>query len=305
MFPQKSGCARSVKIQDQIRQLLQQRPAESPGFEQWSVHYHWLAQQHGFIRVQSQIDHTAILEAVLARWPSKFLRRYGLEGGAQAGNLWLQAIFRKHRKSFSYLQHIIVHEALLPEFWHIGEVIDRVRDLLVRSMIAMPKRAKVEASLDLTPDQQGWIKMLEERPPKVARAVKPALYARLYRYNRLWLKQVNSTRQRAKNVKRKPRIDWQQRDRQHLTKLREVLRFLRASTSGPRRSQTFMLKQLGKSSTLEKRTSPLAPNQAASVAIFRKRCPIPGAAVAECVEGTPANLCVPASLALIGLCWSQ
>ena len=55
LFPQKSVCARSVKIQDQIRHLLQQRPAVSPGFEQWSVHYHWLAQQHGFIRGQSQI----------------------------------------------------------------------------------------------------------------------------------------------------------------------------------------------------------------------------------------------------------
>jgi hypothetical protein len=135
----------------------------------------------------------------------------------------------------------------------MGEVIDCVRDLLVRSMIAMPKRARVEASLDLTQDQQDWVRMLEECPPKVARAAKPALYARLYRYNRLWLKQVNSTRQRATKVKRKPRIDWQQRDRQHLAKLREVLRLLRASTSGPRRSQTFMLKQLGKSSTLEKK----------------------------------------------------
>ncbi|WP_150911809.1 TnsD family Tn7-like transposition protein [Marinobacter halotolerans] len=253
LFPQKSVCAQSVKIQVQIRQLLQQMPAVSPSFAQWSVHYHWLAQQYGFIRGQSQIDHTAIFEAVLAKWSSKFLRRYGLGIGEPAGNLWLQAIFRKHRKSFSYLQHIIVHEALLPEFWHIGEVIDRVRDLLVQSMIAMPKRAKVEALLDLTQDQQGWMKMLEEWPPKVARAAKPALYARLYRYNRLWLKQVNSTRQRAKNVKRKPRIDWQQRDRQHLAKLREILRFLRASTSGPRQSQTFMLKQLGKSSTLEKK----------------------------------------------------
>lgn len=135
----------------------------------------------------------------------------------------------------------------------MGEVIDCVRDFPVQSAIAMRKRVKVEALLDLTQDQQNWIKMLEEWPPKVARASKPALYARLYRYDRPWLKQVNSTRQGAKNVKRKPRIDWQQRDRQYLAKLREILRFLRASTSGPRQSQTFMLKQLGKSSTLEKK----------------------------------------------------
>jgi hypothetical protein len=252
LFPQKLVNVESARILDQIRQLLLQRPAVSPSFKQWSVHYHWLAQRHGCIRGQTQIDHTAIFEAVSARWSSKFLRRYGLGIEGQADNLWLQAIFRKHRKSFSYLQHIVVHEALLPESWRIGEVIDRVRDLPVQSAAAVRKSANVEVTLDLTQDQQDWMTILEECPPKTGRAAKPALYARLYRYDRLWLKHVNNDRQRAKNVKRKPRIDWQQRDQHYLAKLREILRFLRASMSGPRQSQTFLLKRLGKSSTLEK-----------------------------------------------------
>ena len=253
LFPQKPVCDESVRILDQIRQLLLKRPAVSPSFEQWTTHYHWLARRHGFIRGQSQIDHTAIFEAVSVKWSSKFLRRYGLGIEGQAGNLWMQAIFRKHRKSFSYLQHIIVHEVLLPEFWRIGEVIDHVRDLPLQPVMATPKRANIEATLDLTQDQQEWIKALDEWPPKAARAAKPALYARLYRSERLWLKQVNRDQRRARTVNRKPRVDWEQRDRHYLVKLREILRFIRASLSGPRQSRTYLLKRLGKSSTLEKR----------------------------------------------------
>jgi hypothetical protein len=277
LFPQKSISVESMRVLDQIRQLLRQRPAVSPSFKQWSVHYHWLAQRHGCIRGQSQIDHTAIFEIVSARWSSKFLRRYGLGIEGQAGHLWLQAIFRKHRKSFSYLQHIVVHEALLPEFWCIGEVIDRVRKLPVQSVVATPKRANVEATLDLTEDQREWMKVLEEWPPKAARATKPALYARLYRSERLWLKQVNRDQQRVKKVNRKPRVDWGQRDLYYLAKLREILRFLRASTSGPRQSQTYLLKRLGKSSTLEKklhllpRTSRLLLRYSESVAQYQVR----------------------------------
>ncbi|MGP9676905.1 MULTISPECIES: TnsD family Tn7-like transposition protein [unclassified Halomonas] len=253
LFPQKPVCDESVRILGQARQLLLQGPAISPSFEQWTVHYHCLARQHGFIRGHSQIDHTAILEALSVKWSAKFLRRYGLGIEGQAGNLWLQTIFRKHRKSFSYLQHIIVHEALLPEFWRIGDVIDCVRNLRVQSAVARPTKANVEATLDLTQDQLEWMKALEEWPPKAARAAKPALYARLYRSERLWLKQVNRDQRRARTVNRKPRVDWEQRDRHYLAKLREILRFIRANLSGPRQSRTHLLKRLGKSSALEKR----------------------------------------------------
>lgn len=121
------------------------------------------------------------------------------------------------------------------------------------------------------------MKALEEWPPKAARAAKPALYARLYRSERLWLKQVNRDQRRARTVNRKPRVDWEQRDRHYLVKLREILRFIRASTSGPRQSRTYLLKQLGKSSTLEKklhllpRTRRLLLRYSESVAQYQMR----------------------------------
>lgn len=253
LFSQKTTDGQSTRILEQVRRLLQQNPDTSPSFDQWSHHYFWLAQQYGYIRGQAQIDHAAISEAVSASWPSNFLQRYGLGVESQAENLWLKALFRKHRTSFSYLQHIIVHEALLREPWCVDEIIDRVRSLPMQPAVVMAERNTVETRLDLTEDQLVWMKMLEEWPPKKSRSAKPALYARLYRYNRFWLKRVNSERERVNTTVRKPRIDWEQRDQYYLAKLREILLFLRAHTYGPRHSRTFLLKQLGKSSTLEKK----------------------------------------------------
>ncbi|MET4026759.1 hypothetical protein ABIE59_002287 [Marinobacter sp. MBR-99] len=255
LFPQKPDCNESEMILTQVRELLKQRPAISPSYEQWSFHYHRLAQQSGFIRGQAHIDHAAIAETVSDHWPARFLRRYGLGIDRNSDYCWLRGIFRKHRKSFSYLQHIIVHHALLPECWSITDVIESVRESrmpLSPGPSESTWEAYIAATHGLTPDQHDWIKMLADRSPKKARVAAPALYARLYRYDRLWLKQVNQVQPRTQALKIKPRIDWRQRDRHYLTKLREILRFLRAAPRGPRHSQTYLLKQLGKLSTLEK-----------------------------------------------------
>lgn len=257
LFPQKPVFNQSETVLTQARHLLSQKPATSPSYEQWSTHYNWLADQHGCIRGQTHVDHVVIAEAVSAKWSATFLRRYGLAVGSQTDDLWLRAIFRKHRKSFSYLQHIIVHQALLPEDWCITDMIGRVRELSTRSLSERTEKANSEPHRGLTQDQKDWLKMLEDRRPKTARAANPALYARLYRYDRLWLKQVNQAQPRVNVVTRKPRVDWRRRDLHYLTKLREILRFLRAHPRGPRQSQTYLLKQLGKSSTLEKKLNRL------------------------------------------------
>jgi hypothetical protein len=277
LFLQKPACNESKTILTRVRQLLGQRSATSPSYEQWSSHYHRLAQQYGFTRGQAQVDHGAIAEIVSHHWPSRLLRQLGLEINLDSDYCWLRAIFRKHRKSFGYLQHIIIHHALLPENWSIIDVIGSVRELPVLLVSESTERIRVGTEHDLTRDQQDWMKMLAEQPPKKARTVAPALYARLYRYDRLWLKQVNQDQPRANVVIRKPRVDWRRRDLHYLAKLREIIRFLRAHPSGPRQSKTYLLKQLGKLSTLEKkldrlpRTKRLLERYIESVPEYQKR----------------------------------
>src|SRR5699024_3869154 len=109
----------------QVRQLLQLPAQESPSLDQWTAYYRHLAIRLGFCRGQTQVYHQRIREAVMQTWPKSWLIRFNLlpvnptinESG------WLMAMFRKHRKSFSFLQHIIVNQALLGTDWSIREVI--------------------------------------------------------------------------------------------------------------------------------------------------------------------------------------
>ena len=257
LFPQRPARSESRMILAQVRQLLGQQPATSPSYQQWSIYYHWLAIQRGFIRGQAHINHSEIAKAVTSLWSAEFLRRYGLGIDRNSDYCWLRAMFRKHRKSFNYLQHIIVHHALLPEGWSIVDVIGSVRKLPALSSPGSTVGIPTGTNQCLTQDQQHWMKMLAEQPPKKARSAAPALYARLYRYDRLWLKQANQTQPRVNVNKRKPRADWRRRDLQYESKLREIVTFLWADQRGARRSQTYLLKQLGKLSTLEKQINRL------------------------------------------------
>jgi hypothetical protein len=255
LFPQKPACKQSLLILQQVQQLLRQEVEASPSFEQWSRHYYSLAEQYGFIRGRHQVDHSAIYAKVLAHWSSGFLQRYGLmlHSGDEADTCWLRSIFRKHRKSFSYLQHLVVHGALLPKEWSINQVLDSVRQISIEQPAFQLNVEGVEKQSELTRDQQQWVNLLVLHSPKEARQLDSALYARLYRYDRFWLIRVNADQQSSNNRERTPRVDWQQRDQVYLEKLQSVIRFLQSNHSGPRRSKTFLLKRLGSSSTLEKK----------------------------------------------------
>lgn len=255
LFPQKPACKQSLLILQQVQQLLRQEAEVSPSFEQWSRHYYSLAEQYGFIRGRHQVDHSAIYAKVLAHWSSGFLQRYGLmlHSGDEADTFWLRSIFRKHRKSFSYLQHLVVHGALLPKVWSINQILASVRQISIEKPVIQLNIEGVEKQSELTRDQQQWMNLLSFHCPKGARKLDSALYARLYRYDRFWLIRVNADQQLGEKRKRKPRVDWQQRDQVYLEKLQSVIRFLQSSQSGPRRSRTFLLKRLGSSSTLEKK----------------------------------------------------
>lgn len=254
LLHQKPMHKRSLWILKQVKQLLSQGVASSPSYEQWSCYYHSLALQQGFVRGKNQVDHSAIHEVVLAKWSPDFLQHYGLLHSQVHGVeiSWLTAMFRKHRKTFSYLQHLIVHEALL-ESWNISQVVDSVRQIPVRIGLARPNGPEPAERFAPTADQLEWMRLLKTHPPKAARNASPALYARLYRCNRSWLTELNACQQRRRPSDKKQIVDWQQRDQIYESRLRDIIQFLQANRSGPRHSRSFLLKKLGKAPTLEKK----------------------------------------------------
>ena len=243
----------SAYISNQVRQLFDISSHHSPAFSQWSLYYQNLAHNLGFRRGRSQIDHYPIRKKVIQFWTPEWLKKNNLMVNKTGENEhdWLSSIFRKHRKCFSYLQHIVVNQALLGNDWQIRDILDEVSQY-PNDCIAPTVHKSVVLNDSQTPDQESWLKLLKSYSPKQARKTSQALYARLYRKHRDWLIAVNEKFTADRSRRDNNRVDWTERDREYLGVLREVNKLLLANKAGPRRSKGYLINMLEHSSTIEK-----------------------------------------------------
>ena len=256
LFPQKPISDNDRWIAEQAVVLLHMPPRASPSLTQWTEYYRRLAQDAGLTKGRLQIEHNEITHRVLSFWSPQKLRSMGLSLNAD-DHCWLRSIFRKHRKSFSFLQHLVVHSALLPTSKSIAEAINEARSIALQEKHVNNAPDHPVKNTALTTDQQHWLKLLSIQEAKAARKKAPALYARLYRAQRAWITAVNKEHKRPAQPERKSRINWQTRDAEYLRCLQELATFITATNDGPRRSHNFWLKNLKAPSTLEKQLARL------------------------------------------------
>ncbi|MFO1389281.1 TnsD family Tn7-like transposition protein [Cellvibrio sp.] len=239
-------------VGQQVQQLLMMPAEPSASFSQWTKYYQELARQFGFVRGNAQIEHQKIKEQILQVWPKNWLIKYGLTFNAHDNQSdWLCNLFRKHRKTFSYLEHIVVNQTLLGEDWKISDVIAAVRKY-PEDRKSDQINVKNLTSLALSDDQHSWINLLRLHTPKKSRKISPALYARLYRNYRDWLLDINCQHAKDRSIGHKLKVDWEYRDREYLQALAELDNFFKANNKCARRSRAMYLKTLGNVSTIEK-----------------------------------------------------
>ena len=75
-------------------------------------------------------DHEQIAEALLSCFPSSVLQELNLDFDVKSDTNWLRTIFRKHRKSFSALQHLMVWQALKLRAT-VAETLEQVKNMRV------------------------------------------------------------------------------------------------------------------------------------------------------------------------------
>lgn len=236
----------------QVQQLLMMPAEQSPSFAQWTKYYQELALQFGFVRGNTQIEHQKLKEKILQVWPKNWLAKYGLLFNVQDNQSdWLCSLFRKHRKSFSYLEHIVVNQALLGENWKISDVIANVRKYPDDKKMKLINVSSLNC-LILLEDQHAWTELLRLHTPQQSRKISPALYARLYRNYRQWLLDINCQHADDRSIGHTLNVDWENRDREYLQALKELDNFFKANKKCARRSRAMYLKTLGNVSTIEK-----------------------------------------------------
>lgn len=233
------------------RELIHLSPGASPSFEQWTKFYHSLAADFGFSRGK-QVLHSLVYERIQQQFSVHTLSELHLHGTVSE-SFWLRSMFRKHRKAFSYLEHLIVWAALLPEM-SPAEILNQVRKL----------GGKVWPALDVTctPEtptvvdmkkRETWQRLALESGTKAARKVGfgGALYAWLYRNDRAWLMEFNKQHKLPRDLPGL-KVDWHKRD---MTASRHLLQLIYQSDLRldlPRLSANWLLQQLPNKASISK-----------------------------------------------------
>lgn len=240
----------SLFITNKLLELLSLPSSGSPSFEQWTMFYHQLAQINHCIRGQNQVRHDKTLEKVMARWSTKFLKQYNL-GDLESETSWLRNIFRKHRKSFSYLEHIVAIEALSNKEWTFSATLEQVKKFNKE----LESNNNLDSNIYLPPNylayREKWLKLVKELGIKPARNVNKALYAWLYRNDKDWLLKINQTFHQG-FIPQGAKVDWYNRDLTYARQLIRLYNELIWDVDSPRRSAKWWLSQITHVSTIEK-----------------------------------------------------
>jgi len=236
------------KFANLVFPLLDKTILQSPTYYQWTLFYQELAKEFDFFTTGGRVKHTDIHCKYVSSWNGLWLRHWNLLP-EKKDTAWLKGIFRKHRKSFSFAEHITVIDAMSEGEVQVAEAIKRAISL---PSIEPTKKGVVAVSAQpLTKDQQLWLKEISLQCPKAVRKERSALYARLYRNHHGWLMQVNAE-VRDSSPYFNNRVNWGDRDRQAaITLRREILR-LEENLFLPRHSKSFLLHQLPNAVSIEK-----------------------------------------------------
>lgn len=240
------------RVARQVNILLAMTPAISATFAQWSKFYSQLARQAG-LKLGNNVQHDGIKERVLGRWPASWLNQHGLIMSDNE-TCWLRTIFRKHRKSFSYLEHIVVLESLLPEQWRIDKVLAEAATMQVSldsTRTALPLPSNVSTSVRSV-YRKTWLEMVKQYSAKLARKNGGgAIYAWLYRHDKDWL--ITTNRQfKQSYVGHVERINWHVRDLSITRQLINIRKQRQLDIDAPRGSRSWYLSKIGQVSSVEK-----------------------------------------------------
>ncbi|WP_227430302.1 TnsD family Tn7-like transposition protein [Psychrobacter sp. I-STPA6b] len=240
-------------LTSKITELLSLTEQTSATFEQWTTFYQNLARTHDCIKGTQQINHACILEKVKKRWSLEFLESNNLNKlDSETG--WLRNIFRKHRKSFSYMEHIVAIESLLEKEWSFKTILAQVKSRPSKEygkIIQTEKTFKSDSNL-VEAKRNIWINLIKtSQSIKDTRKSNQALYTWLYRHDKTWLLNTNK-KYHTYYTPVGTKVNWYNRDNELVRKLIRINNDTVWDLQVPRKSKRWWIKQIGSVSMIEK-----------------------------------------------------
>jgi len=214
--------------------------------------YFLILKDRDLLSGRKNINYEKARQLVIDYWGESLLAYYQL-ADLDSENCWLKNILRKHRKAFSYLEHLILLKALVPEK-NMIETYKRYIDLTSMDLKEEAAIVCIDNKVDrmLSEDQKQWTTLIQKYSVKQARQYDSALYARLYRNYKDWLLLTNKSAVVLLPSLPKPRVDWKQRDQQFTKRLIKIRNELLEDLDSPQWTKKFFIRQLGSVSMIEK-----------------------------------------------------
>jgi len=229
------------RIERRVKELLDLPPARSPSLELWSLFYTQTAHAADITR-KSKVIYDLLKHKVLSSWTPQHLAQLGIPVTDNKSN-WLRLFMRKHRKSHSFLQHIIILETLLGAEWNFEDVISQARKQIAQDLpVAYSPSGNISQSV-LHAKRKAWLEMVKRQGTRKSRKTGgDSVYTWLYRNDRNWLNAINNKYRRTTRSENQ-RVDWNERDRLMLERLKVIKREHANKLEGPRRSSNWYLAQ--------------------------------------------------------------
>lgn len=219
---QQSSSLGSRIVTEQVERLLNRSQTTSAALAQWTAYYKNLAVINGHSKGRF-IKYEEIEDRVLHHWPVKWLSKHGLDIN-KSQSCWLRAIFRKHRKSFSYLEHIVVLQSFLPALWDITTVLDEVSCMSIKRKSHIALLATNEVSTEFKNiNRENWEALVKQHGVKSARQQRQggSIYAWLYKHDKAWLLELDS-QYRIYPCPINKRVDWPKKDKRTVYQLIQI-----------------------------------------------------------------------------------
>ncbi|MEZ9134367.1 TnsD family Tn7-like transposition protein [Vibrio sp. 10N.286.52.B1] len=239
-----------LRLSEMVESLLNLKSSSiSPA--QWTFYYQKLARDVGMM-TGARINHKEISDSVRKLCSDEWLNQQGL--ALCGGNTWLVAMFRKHRRVFSYLQHFIVWLSFLGSSVDLLEELNLARGFPIIEGATHPARATKNIVKRDTIRKQ-WLGILESSQTESLKKIRTTalgarLYSWLYRYDREWL---NVHKPKRSSNYQNYRVDWQVRDRQIAKALLSIKNETEGRIHDPRHSKSWFASKIAKKSMIEKK----------------------------------------------------
>lgn len=248
---------REHKLITMCQDLLEAKHIGGCLLNQWTMFYRTLAADSNNMK-GNLVDHASFYNRLSNDWLGTHFAKYLPENG---GNSWLIQMFRKHRKSFHPIRHLMVWCSFLPD-QSLSDILTIVSTFPVKceSKCNRVFEAGQTTNKDVGKQRDAWLQLRAQYPEWGIKALRQCqtgggLYSWLTRHDKRWLHD-NSPIAKRSNLKRY-QVNYAQWDENNLVLLNQHSAKLATLKKRPRASKTYLIKQLPRANSVEKHLAEL------------------------------------------------